>query len=299
MSSNITDFEALVQQYADKIAKERGTKVKWICIDGSQSHIKEQYPDMKVSVNVQDPVFFWDAPSLNQDMLYKDRVTNNGSESVSTTISRSESVSNNFSWSTTEGIKVGASVKVSAKFAGIGAETEESFEFNFSSTQGESKTTTKTWGVNKTIVTPPKSSTEISWILDRNKSAGTFKSDVTISGNVAIWFKDKIDLNIPGGSNLHWLWFPTPASVIRELDNPNGFRTSGRDAIFNAVGKANADVGLESQLWVNETPITQNEGVKQASLERSSPSQILIFDKDGTLLQDNTVAGVSPEEATV
>jgi hypothetical protein len=297
--ANINDFQKIAEQYANKIAKERGTKVRWVCLDGSQKHIREQYPDRKLSYDVKDPVFHWGKPSPKQDTMFRQTLTNNGSERPKTTIKRSEKKSDTFSWSITEGIKVGQSVtaKAGVNIEAISAGVEEttSFEFNLSSTQGQSKTVERTWEVDQEITQAPHANTEISWLLDRNKADGTFNADIIISGSVAIWFENKIDLNHAGGDNLHWLWFPSPSTIVRTI-RPAGFRTSGSRVIFNATGRIKADVGLESRLIINQEPIGAKSGAKTAAKAapaavKAAPKTEYLFDASGNRLESTIEAG--------
>lgn len=133
--SNINDFQKIAEQYASAIAKERGTKFRWVCLDGSQSHLKENYPSRKLSYKVQDPVFHWGSPSPKQDIMFKQILINKGSEKPITTVKRSEKKSDTFSWSISEGIKIGQSVTIKAginiEAISAGLEETTSFEFNF------------------------------------------------------------------------------------------------------------------------------------------------------------------------
>lgn len=149
-----------------------------------------------------------------------------------------------------------------------------------------SETVERSWEVDQQITQAPHSNTEIEWLLDRNKAEGTFNANVIVSGNVAIWFEVKNDLNNPKGKNLHWLWFPSPASIIRKV-KPEGFRSSGSSVFFNATGSVNADVGLESRLVINQEPLEDRKELLRATKAISSGSTVeYIFNSSGVSLKE-------------
>ena len=294
--TRISDLQTITEQYANATAKEYGTSAKWVSVDGIQEYLKQHHPTRKLSYQVKDAIFHWGAPSPKQDIMFKQRLENRGSERPTTTIRRSEKKSDTFSWSITEGIKLSQSVTVKAginiEAIQLGIEATTSFEFNFSSTQGKSKTVERTWEVDQIIPQAPFSQTEIEWLLDRNVADGQFTAQVIVSGWVAIWFKDKIDLNHTGGKDLHWLWFPSAASVVRKM-KPPGFTVYPSGVIFNATGSIQADVGLESRLMLREKPLPESlrrelaEGVATVSVAKVSATTVeYVLSPDGKALQE-------------
>lgn len=230
--------------------------------------------------------------------MFKQHLRNTGSEKPTTIVKRTERKSDTFSLSVTEGIKLGISIKVTTgiNLEGIsaGLDTTKSFEFNLSSTQGWTNTVERSWEVDQNIPQAPHSITEIEWILDRKKANGSFSAKVVISGNVAVWFDKKIDLNDPNGNNLHWLWFPTAAYIVREM-RPAGFSVSGGKVIFNATGIIEADVGIESLLIIKETPIpmllaTGDTAENASRSATQSVSTEYIIAQDGKVLQGAHIA---------
>ena len=113
-----------------------------------------------------------------------------------------------------------------------------------------------------------------------------------VSGWVAIWFNNKIDLNRPGGKDLHWLWFPSPLSVVRKV-RPTGFMALPGGVIFNATGSIQADVGLESRLIVAESPLPESlrrelaVGVATVPVAKVSAATFeYVLSPDGKALQE-------------
>ena len=302
----ISDFQTVAEQWAKKIADSRRTHFQWVCLDGSHSDLK-QYPQYKLSYQVNNPVYNWDQPSPQQDIMFKQHLENSGSEKPTTLVKRAERKSDTFSLSITEGIKLGISVttKAGINIEGFaaGVDMSRSFDFNLSSTQAWTNTVERSWEVDQNIPQAPHSITEIEWLLDRKKAKGSFTANVVISGWVAVWFYDKIDLNDPNGKNLHWLWFPTAASIVREM-KPAGFSVSGGNVIFNATGTIEADVGIESRLIVKETPLstpmllaTGETAVNASRGATQGVSNEYIIAQDGKVLQGAHIAADSKIDA--
>lgn len=288
MARQISDFEKIVQQYADQIATEYGTSVCWVCLDGNKDELK-QYPDMIVDYDIKDPVFNWGDPFTQKDIMFNQTLTNDSSRDSITRISRSEDKTDKFSWSITEGMKIGQTVmtKAGIDLGGISAGFQEttSFEFDLSSTQGGGDEVKKAWRIDQEIIQTCHTATDIIWLLDRNKNKATFIANIILSGNVAIWFNDRIDLNNKDGNDKHWLWFPGVASVVYKL-NPTGFIAQGDKVIFRATGTISADVGLKSYLQIKEKPITVSTKLTSANVEESSDIKCKEYelDADGKIL---------------
>ena len=272
--TEISDFQKIAEQYANKIAGNYRTKVEWVCLDGTHPDLKD-YPDKLLSFQVNDPVFSWGLPSTHQEFMFHENTPNYGSQTLTTTINRAETKTDTFSWSITEGIKYTSTLKCTVEIF----EMSGSYELSLSSTQGESTTTEKSWNVQQIIPVPPQTATDIVWLLNRSKIRGTFTANVVVSGWVAIWFKDKIDLRDPKGNNKHWLWFVTPSSVVSTV-GASGYNIQGSQVSYNATGIVNADCGVTSSLVVRETPLKAGSQTN-SSTYNFSPQGLLMQETHG------------------
>lgn len=247
--TQITDLQQISENFANMIASKYKTKVEWVCLDGTNPDLK-QYPDKMLSFHVADPVYNWGQPISQHVLLYHSVDKNEGSEPISVPFSRTETETDTFSWSITEGLKYTASLKLSILIA----EVSGSYTIDLSSTQGKTETKQTSWTVGRTVTEAPYKETEITWLLERVKKHGNFTANVFVSGYVAIWFKDKIDYRDPNGNNKHWLWFVTPATVVSTV-GASGFTIHGSSVSFNATGAIDFNVGIETSLDVKETPL--------------------------------------------
>jgi hypothetical protein len=259
-SSIVSDFDSIVQRYGEKLAKEHKTKCQWTDITGKKDTTGKNH---HVDIVVGDPIYQEEnATEIKKpDSVYDSWYDNNTSVDQSQHFAKSIKTANEFSWTMTEAIKVSNTTNAFASIPGFAAvRTSFTEEISVSSTQTQKKTKEDTWSIVRDLTVPANSSIHALYIISMHTCDVSYYVDVTLSGKVTLWFKDKIDLRDPDGDNKHWEWFLNVTSVIlnlREspeqsdrdlvknyevLDNKVRFRAKGKFSCNNAINdSARAD----------------------------------------------------------
>ena len=276
--AQIHDFQKIAEEYANQIARERNTRVDWVCLDGSRPALRN-HRTQKLSYTVGKPRFDWGNPSSNPDIMYDHVLENDGPETVTTKVERSEKKTDAYKNSITTGISLGYAVeaKFGVKFAG--GSVTQNIEFNFSYSHAWEKEVERSWSVSQTIPQAPHSTTEIKWILDRESATGSFRVEIEITGSVAIWFRDRVEWR--NGTDKHHLWFQSPGAIVQALQ-PDGFRDDGFRANLRATGTIEAEVGLRSRLRVTGRPLQSNG----AAASTSAVDVEYLLNQDGKVLRE-------------
>ncbi len=253
--AQVTDFQKIAEEYANQIARERNTRVAWVCLDGSNSALRH-HRSKKLSYTVGKPRFDWAPPSLKPDLMVHQMLENGGSQIVTTNIQKAETRKDVYKTSITTGISLGYAVeaKFGLKFAG--GSVTKNIEFNFSHTYAWENEVERSWSISQEVPQSPRSSTEVEWFLDKESAMGSYRVDIAISGSIAIWFQDRIEwLN---GANKHNLWFQSPGVVVSAM-RPAGMEADGFRANFRATGNIEAEVGMRSRLRLIERPMKSTD----------------------------------------
>jgi hypothetical protein len=282
--TEIVDFQEIVERYANQIARERNTRVGWVCLDGSRPELRN-YPSRKLSYTVGNPRFDWGDPSLRQSPPVSQTFPNNSSQTITTAIEWNQKIKDVFKNSITTGIKLGASVEANFGIKLAGGKVTKSFEFNLSYTHAWENEVETTWKVSQSIPQAPRTLTEVEWSLDQESTKGRFRVNIAISGAVAIWFRDQIEWF--DGTNRHNLWFPSPGMIVRDL-RPEGFEADGFRANFRSTGTVDAEVGIRSRLSVKDWPLTASGAVAASSLAAVE----YVLDPDGRILREERQAAL-------
>ncbi|MFF4606449.1 ETX/MTX2 family pore-forming toxin [Streptomyces sp. NPDC001339] len=136
--------------------------------------------------------------------------------------------------SVTESLKIGVSMEVSAEIPAVAKVTETtSIEASLSSTQEFTHKETQNWSVDLPIKIPAKSVVEASLVIGTQKYDIDWTATVNMSGAVAIWFNDKVDLNHDG--DYHWLWFVPIEEVFRDCRTHSIVDTTGYEITPDGV----------------------------------------------------------------
>ena len=127
-------------------------------------------------------------PSWNADSLYTIGVDNASPGEVSVSLKRSESTTATFTWSLTEGIKVGVKTDVEVGIPKIAdGKIEVSAEMNLSSTQASTTSKTQVWEVDAAITVPAWTHVDASMILKQGVQDAAFEIDVTCGGHATAY----------------------------------------------------------------------------------------------------------------
>ncbi len=161
--------------------------------------------------------------------------------------------------SVTESLKVGVTMEVSAEIPAVAKVSETtSIEASLSSTQEFSHKETQNWSVDLPLKIPAKSLVEASLVVGTQKYDIDWTATVTLTGNVAIWFNEKVDLNHDGDN--HWLWFVPVEEVFRDCQTHGIVDTTGYEITSNGVnafasGKFTGGQGVSLSINAVQKPL--------------------------------------------
>lgn len=179
----------------------------------------------------------------------------NGTEVEQTvTYKQSKTTEQDLRISVTESLKIGVTMEVSAEIPAVAKVSETtSIEASLSSTQEFAHKETQTWSVDLPLKIPAKSVVEASLVVGTQRYDIDWSATVSMSGMVAVWFNEKVDLN--GGSDVHWLWFVPIQDVFRDCRTHNIVDTTGyeitADATVNAFATGTFSGGQGVSLNIN------------------------------------------------
>lgn len=274
--AQIHDFQKIAEEYANQIAKERNTKVVWVCLDGNRPELKN-HRTQKLSYKVGKPRLDWDEPSLKPDIMYDHVLENDSPETITTVVERSEKKTDTYKNSITTGISLGYAVEANFGVDFAGGKVTQNIKFNFSYSHAWEYEVERSWSVSQTIPQVPHSTTKVQWILEREAAKCSFRAEIDITGSVAIWFRDRIEWR--NGTDKHHLWFQNPGVIVKALQ-PDGFRDDGFRANLRATGIIEAEVGLRSRLRVTARPLQSNEAAASMSAVE------YLLNQDGKVLRE-------------
>ncbi|WP_367429269.1 cytotoxin leucocidin [Streptomyces celluloflavus] len=136
--------------------------------------------------------------------------------------------------SVTESLKIGVTLEVSAEIPTVAKVSETtSIETNLSSTQEFTHKETQNWSVDLPLRIPPKSFIEASLVVGTQTYDIDWTATAGMTGSVAIWFEEKVDLNHDG--DYHWLWFVPIEEVFRDCRTHSIVDTTGYEITADGV----------------------------------------------------------------
>ncbi|OHD01440.1 MAG: hypothetical protein A2885_02385 [Sphingopyxis sp. RIFCSPHIGHO2_01_FULL_65_24] len=184
---------------------------------------------------------------------------NDTSTQQSITFAASTSTTQTYTMSITESISLGIEMSVTVGVAGVATDTSKvSLTMSVSSTQSQSTTAQHSWSVSIPVTIPAQKSNHCIAYMDTQDFTIPWTADCRISGSVAVWFDDWIDIN--GGSNVHHLWFVPigyvlDAVVANNLYDTTGFRADGADVIGTISGTFSGSEGIDINARPEEQPL--------------------------------------------
>ncbi|NAW59631.1 MULTISPECIES: cytotoxin [unclassified Vibrio] len=186
-------------------------------------------------------------------------VENGSSQVLQHTVNLQQGLQDSFTWSVTEEVKVGVSVKVEAGIPFVGgAETNYNTEVSLSSMQGATTTKDSNYGASVTVPISPHTHSWGQIDLSFTDIATTWVGNVKLEGCVAIWFNNKVALNNDG--DYHWLWFIPIQNVFNDCIRNNivdtrGYVVQGGSVIAQASGAFHSSRGLDMKTVAHEQPL--------------------------------------------
>jgi len=242
-NAKIVDFDTHFKSWCVKQAKALQRNLKWCDAYGRHRHlvsnpeyhqyqIKTEYKNMQYYPAVRDIA----KPGFTFEEWYH----NGGSVPLIGRFSKTKSLTSSFSWSITEGLKIGTENSFKVGVPGIvGGDIKFKAELELKSTQAKTKTTTDTFTVENEIPVAPKKSVKAVFSIIEREVEVPWTADVYIRGAVAIWLNPKF--------KNHWLWFYD----ARTLQNED-FVLAGDGLRYKAKGIFNGVRGFETILTTQE-----------------------------------------------
>ncbi|MCG8642390.1 MAG: ETX/MTX2 family pore-forming toxin [Desulfobacterales bacterium] len=283
MSSSLSDFQAICNDWGNWFSKKHGTTCRWVKLH-AEGWGMDKYQQYKINVRYGNTVYGTQKPLDTPGFVYSQTYTNKTEEEQGNTFTRNESTTATFTWSLTEGIKVGLKVTGSVGLPLVAeGKVEASTEINFSSTQTKTETKTQAWSVSQPVRVPAYTEVDAELSIEQKKYDIDFTSDIIIGGWVAIWNNDKINL----GNGKHWLYFFPVSKVLH--DKPHrGYTVRGNRVVFKAKGTFKGVQGIGTRVKLSQTSLKHPEK-KLARLLAMEPGA----EKDGLI---NPVIGHIPDE---
>jgi Clostridium epsilon toxin ETX/Bacillus mosquitocidal toxin MTX2 len=252
---SVSQLRSHVQAWGNAFSKKYGTTCDWVDLYAENPDM-QAYQQYKVIVDNHDMEFIASSPIEAPSQIFKNIYENGTSLEQQVIITFHKETSATFSWSITEGIDVGVQASLKAGLPNFAqGEIEVSTKISLSSTQEKSETDSQFWDYENYTFIPANTKISAQYIIMNQKYDVPFIADVSLSGYVAIWNKDKIDVNNPGGSDRHWLWFIPISSVF--TDYPvQGYVVRGSKVLYQVHGTFKGIQGISSYLKLEEYPIS-------------------------------------------
>jgi hypothetical protein len=281
--SNISKLHDIVHSWANNIAKNFHTSVRWVDLEAKQDDMRnwQQYRVIAdvVDTNYGQPV----QKKHDNSYAFQQESSNGGSLPSTLQFSKSQTTTSTFSWMMTEGLSITGTEKFTVEFAlpalaKTESETTVSINLNVSSTQQQTDTVTETWTVSEVVSLAPNLVTNVRWVINQIEVDCPFTVDVRVTGAVGVWFNDKIEFRGQSGGK-HWLWFIPIAEIAAQAGNPN-FTANGAEARFRChgqfIGVGATNASLYVQTYPLGTPTDQPRALAITSHSEEAPA--LSFD---------------------
>jgi len=255
------DLQTILETWAKWRAKDLHTKHKFVTATeyGKYKELKD-YRDRECDLSTEE-MHYSDGkpPATKPDVVFSEEFANDGSVEREQTFSRTKRTKSSLHWSITESIKFGMEITASASVPELVSVTEQqSFEIGLSSTQAIDYSSEEEWTVSTRIPVPPRTVTTAEMVIDTEKFELPFQQDAVLTGDVAIWFEDKVKMG--SGKDKHNLFFKPIDSVFREvvmnrLIDTAGYSIRGNGAVAaTASGTLTANQNVRCRTDVHDRP---------------------------------------------
>lgn len=268
----------IIQAWAEFKVKQLRASSGFMFCRGTSYYDKEleQYDKNKVqqdgdAIVVYDPHATLDKPSEISSAVSS--FVNNTPIEQDQDFSFELSTSQSFKWSTTNTTSTQTDISVKAGIPDIAEVTEKmSVTIGVSTSNTQASEKKQTWSLTPKIKCQANGTTKVSMVVRIQNYSIDWTARVKLSGNVAIWFRDK--LNYPGGSGEHFLWFIPVNVVLQECKDNNLIDTAGYEVLPGGIstiasGKFEGSQGIDCQIQVDYVSESQNQ-VRSIRLTRAN-----------------------------
>jgi hypothetical protein len=234
--SSVDDLRTTIRNWGNWFATQHNTSCKWTDLYAENPDMK-QYQDMRLNVTVGPAILNLTPTSEIPSATFEDERNNNTDTEITSTFSFNEETTSTFSWSLTESVDVGVRAGITAPSPAGFITGEVSVNLSLSSTQQQEDQTTRYWSREEQVPVPPRSLIKAKMVIMQAQYDMEFTSDVTLTGYVAVWLKDKRDVYNPTGNNFLWLWFIPVGTVFSAQPVPGFTVVSNSEVRFQAKGR--------------------------------------------------------------
>ena len=269
MSQYISDLEDLIKQWGNRYAERNNTTALWVDLHAKHPDMA-QYQKYKLGVRVRN-VRYEEGSVSNEMPPFKleDTSTNNTPQPIENTFEQSRETTTVFTWNLNIGINTGSSSSFTSFLVGIPPIaswfSNMSTEMEIDATSSKTETEVQSWSIKRRVIVPHHSRVDMTWSIGQETSFGTFHADVVLTGYVAVWLEDRVDINDPDeGSDDHWLWFVKIAKVFRQMKEwgipvPYQYRDLSSSVIYKVSGSCDGQCGYDSEFDIKETPLNPSK----------------------------------------
>ena len=288
MTQYVSDLQALADRWGKAFSAKYGTSCRWVDLHARRSEMAN-YQQYKISAKSSNVRYEGSGTAIDQPgIVTTDSYTNNTSAEQSSVFKYSKATTNSFTWTLKEGIEVGISVEFAVGVPPVASGTTTlSSTLSFEATQSKTEEETITWAIDRNVTVPPQTKMEMIWTIKEQKSSATFFADLIMTGYFAIWNNNSIDVNNPGGSDKHYLWFIPINMAFSQMYSwgisvPSQYSISSGSVIYKATGECQGEAGVQTTFDLIENPLQarsnqqSKEGMPTAS-QSGNPRLITMF----------------------
>lgn len=265
MSQYLSDLQSLAQQWGAKFSEHYGTTCEWIDLHAANSAMAK-YQQYKIAARMTNLRYEGSGTAVDlPGIVVSDTTTNDTTLKQKSVFKHTTSTLTSFTWSVKVGINVGISISVTVGVPPIASSTTKiSANFSFDSKVSKTVSEKETWEIDREVLVPRHTRMDMTWTISEKESTATFYSDIVITGYIAIWNKDKIDVNDPGGNDKHNLWFIRIEEAFRDMLKwgiavPSMYTIGSSSITFAASGECTGSSGFNTTFDMKQTPLTSTD----------------------------------------
>ncbi|CAN7996217.1 unnamed protein product [Ixodes pacificus] len=237
------DLDKVVERFVERKAKEVLRKIVWWDVHRKHDEVKKdrtKYPP--VTATAGPAVYGATKSSAKRPSVVYTQWVHNGqaSSSQTTTVERKTEHKKTATWHVERGFSYSGSVAASASLFIVNIETKHQISLDLKGGYREEVSDTETFSVNQVLTVPPMKSVKIDWIITDAVQEVPWTSTVTLTGDIAIKYKEKLE----GGFLWYYNLFNLQDSRLKDAGNNN--------YLYTAKGTFTAVKAHEAHLRITE-----------------------------------------------